>query len=69
MLSAAVNEGVGRTVDGQAAESLRINANTGEVTLLATATAPWRRTPTLEGGIDELPANGTDEVLKPGEIR
>jgi hypothetical protein len=68
-ISVAVNEGVGGAVDGQAAESLRINLNTGEVRLLATATAPWRRKPTLKGGVDKLPASGTEEVLKPNEIK
>ena len=69
VISVAVNEGVGGAVDGQAAESLRINTKTGDVTLLATATAPWRRKPTLKGGVDKQPASGTDEVLKPGEIK
>ena len=41
-LSVAVNEGVGGAVDGQAAESLRINMKTGEVHMLAQATTPWR---------------------------
>jgi hypothetical protein len=69
VISVAVNEGVGGAVDGQAAESLRINIDSGKVRLLATATAPWRRKPTLKGGVDKLPASGTEEVLKPNEIK
>jgi hypothetical protein len=68
VLSVAVNEGVGGAVDGQAAESLRINTVDGSVRLLATATAPWRRLPSPDGGIVRLPASGSDVVLQPGEI-
>ena len=49
-LSVAVNEGVGGAVDGQAAESLRINTDTGEVKLLAQATTPIRRRINPQGG-------------------
>lgn len=67
-LSVAVNEGVGGAVDGQAAESLRININTGEVKLLAQATAPWRRRVSMQGGVDKVPVSSSDYVLKAGEI-
>ena len=69
VISVAVNEGVGGAVDGQAAESLRINTRSGDVRLLATATAAWRRKPTLKGGVAKLPASGTEAVLKPDEIK
>ena len=52
-LSVAVNEGVGGAVDGQAAESLRINVKTGDVRLLAQATATWRRVLKPDGGVDK----------------
>lgn len=68
VLSVAVNEGLGGAVDGQAAESLRIDTRDGSVRLLATATAPWRRVPGADGGIVKLPASGGDVVLQPGEI-
>jgi hypothetical protein len=68
ILSVAVNEGVGGAVEGQAAESLRINTRTGEVCFLAQATAPLRTALPLTGGISKLPASGTAEVLKRGEI-
>ena len=68
-ISVAVNEGVGGAVDGQSAESLRIDTRTGSVRVLATTTAPWRRQPSPNGGIVKLPASGSDTVLKPGEIK
>ena len=50
-LSVAVNEGMGGAVEGQAAESLRIDTRDGRVRVLATATAPWRYVPLAEGGV------------------
>jgi hypothetical protein len=67
-LSVAINEGLGGAVDGQAAESLRIPLDGGPVRVLATATAPWRRVLSAEGGIERLPSSGTDWVLNPAEI-
>jgi hypothetical protein len=64
----AVNEGLGGAVDGQAAESLRIDTRDGSVRVLATATAPWLRRPASGGGIAKLPASGADAVLQPDEI-
>lgn len=69
VLSVAVNEGLGGAVDGQAAESLRIDRNTGTVRVLATATATTRRVPNPAGGLDYLPASGSDTVLQSDEIR
>jgi Pyruvate phosphate dikinase, AMP/ATP-binding domain len=69
VLSVAVNEGVGGAVDGQSAESLRIDTRDASVRVLATATAPWRRTPAPGGGIETLPASGDETVLRPDEIR
>ena len=68
VVSVAVNEGVGGAVDGQAAESLRIDTRDGSVRMLATATAPWLRKPAAGGGIEKLPASGADSVLQPAEI-
>ena len=67
-MSVAVSEGVGGAVDGQAAESLRINRETGEVQLLAQATAPKRNALSPTGGIDKLPASGASVLLEKGEI-
>jgi phosphoenolpyruvate synthase/pyruvate phosphate dikinase len=68
-LSVAVNEGVGGAVDGQAAESLRINIKTGDVRRLAQATAPWRRVLKPSGGVDKELVEDPQTVLKPNEIR
>jgi hypothetical protein len=67
-ISVAVNEGVGGAVEGQAAESLRINLNDGRVRLLAQATAPLRRQLDPRGGLVNLPASGRDFVLSRDEI-
>jgi phosphoenolpyruvate synthase/pyruvate phosphate dikinase len=67
-LTVAVSEGVGGAVEGQAAESLRIDRRTGEVLLLAQATAPRRAVLSLRGGIDRVPASGGEAVLEKHEI-
>jgi phosphoenolpyruvate synthase/pyruvate phosphate dikinase len=69
VLSVAVNEGVGGAVDGQSAESLRIDTRDGSVRVLAMATAPWRRMPSPGGGIETLPVSDDEAVLRPAEIR
>jgi hypothetical protein len=69
ILSVAVNEGVGGAVDGQSAESLRIDTRDGSVRVLAMATAPWRRNPNPAGGVDKLPTSGSETVLQPDEIK
>lgn len=67
-LTIAVNEGVGGAVSGQTAEELLIRPATGEVTLLSQATEPLKRTVLETGGMDKIPASGTDAVLSPEEI-
>ena len=69
VLSVAVNEGVGGAVDGQSAESLRIDMRDGSVRVLAMATAPWRRNPSATGGVDKLPTSGDESLLQPDEIK
>jgi hypothetical protein len=69
ILSVAVNEGVGGAVDGQSAESLRIDTRSGRVRVLAMATAPWQRNPASTGGVEKLPVSGEESVLRPPEIR
>ena len=68
VLSVAVNEGVGGAVDGQAAESVRIDRRTGSVRLMATATAPRRMVPQARGGIARLPTSRGDTLLGPVEV-
>ena len=67
-LSIASSEGVGGAVEGQAAEELRVHRDTGEVRLLAQASAPLRAEPDATGGIVKRPASGRDTVLLPAEI-
>ena len=69
ILSVAVNEGVGGAVEGQAAESVRIDKRTGVVRLMAAATAPRRMVPQVTGGIAKLPASGAETLLKPDEVK
>ena len=68
-LSVAVNEGVGGAVDGQSAESVRINMQTQQTRLMATATAPLRRQVSLEGGVSKLPVSTKDHVLNESNIK
>jgi len=67
-LTVAVSEGVGGAVEGQAAESLRIDRRTGEILLLAQATAPRRVVLPPGGGVDRVPASGGQVVLERHEI-
>jgi hypothetical protein len=69
MLTVAVNEGVGGAVEGQGAESLRVDRRSGAVRLMATATAPRRMLPQPAGGVAKLPASGSETLLQPDEIR
>jgi phosphoenolpyruvate synthase/pyruvate phosphate dikinase len=69
VLSIAVNEGVGGAVEGQAAESVRVNRATGETRLMATATAPRRMVPLPTGGIAKRPVSGSETLLPPAQIR
>lgn len=67
--SIAVNEGLGGGVEGQAAESLRVDAGTGETHLLATAGEPHKWVAAAEGGTRRVPASGSERVLDEAEIR
>lgn len=63
----AANEGVGGAVSGQAAEELLIAAATGEVRLLAEASAATRRILGAAGGLEKRAVSG-QPVLTPAEI-
>lgn len=63
----AANEGVGGAVSGQAAEELLITGGTGEVRLLAEASATTRRVLVAGGGLERRPVSG-QPVLAPAEI-
>ncbi len=69
ILSVAVNEGVGGAVEGQAAESVRIDKRTASVRLMASATSPRRMVPQATGGIAKLPASGAETLLKADEVK
>jgi hypothetical protein len=69
VLSVAVNEGVGGAVEGQAAESVRVDRATGAVRLMSSATAPRRMEPRRAGGIARVPVSGADTLLEPGAVR
>lgn len=63
----AVNEGVGGAVAGQAAEELLLDASTGEVRLLAEASAPIRHVLAAGGSVERLPVSG-GPVLSAAEV-
>jgi len=69
VLSVAVNEGVGGAVEGQAAESVRIDRKTGATRLMAEATSPRRMVPQATGGIAKLPVTGRSPLIGPDEAR
>jgi len=69
VLSVAVNEGVGGAVEGQAAESVRIDTRSGQVRLMGSATAPRRMVPQANGGVAKLPVSGADTLLGQNEVR
>ena len=66
-LSVAVSEGVGGAVDGQAAESIRIDRDTGQIRFLAQATAPTASELDPRGGVRIRPASGAERLLQPEE--
>jgi len=67
-LSIAVNEGVGGAVEGQAAEELRVNRNSGMIKLMSIATAPLQTQLFPEGGVGKVPASGAEQLLSPKEV-
>jgi type IV secretory pathway VirB2 component (pilin) len=69
VLSVAVNEGVGGAVDGQAAESVRIARRSGDIRLMASATAARRLVPQAKGGVAKLPTSGADRLLQADEAK
>jgi hypothetical protein len=68
-LTIAVNEGVGGAVDGQAAESLRVDRKNGDVRFVAQASAKTRRELVAGGGLREVPTSGGEKILEEAEIK
>ena len=67
-LTIAVNEGVGGAVSGQTAEELRIHVDSGRVRLMAHATEPYKNILLTTGGVQKIPASGTENVLTQDDI-
>ncbi len=67
-LSIATSEGLGGAVDGQAAEELRVNRESGAVRLLGQATAPTRVTARAGGGVERIAADGPATLLSTANI-
>jgi rifampicin phosphotransferase len=68
-LTVAANEGASGVVDGQPAEVLRVDAQSGQATLLSQATASERKVLLREGGVELRPTSGADRILDGGEIK
>jgi len=68
-ITVATNEGIGGAVQGQAAEELRINIDSGEVQLLAEASSSTRRVLNTQGGLDSVPISGDSNVLSAENIQ
>jgi len=64
----ATNEGIGGGVEGQAAESLKVNPRTGELTLLASATESDKTILPPQGGVTRAVASGDSILLTQQEI-
>jgi phosphoenolpyruvate synthase/pyruvate phosphate dikinase len=67
-LTIAVNEGVAGVVDGQPAEVVRVELESGQATLLAQATASQRKVLPPEGGVALRPTSGAERILESREI-
>jgi hypothetical protein len=65
----ATNEGVGGGVEGQAAETLKVDPHSGESTLLASATETYKTILPAQGGVARAVASGDPELLTQNEIK
>jgi phosphoenolpyruvate synthase/pyruvate phosphate dikinase len=68
-LTVAVNEGVGGAVDGQRAEELLVDRQSGQARLLAQAGEPLKRMLRAGGGVAKTSASGREWILSREEIR
>ena len=66
-VTVAISEGVGGAVEGQAAESVRIDTVNRRLRLLAQATAPRKTVLNPKGGVLHVAASGSDRVLTGNE--
>lgn len=67
-LHVAVNEGVGGAVNGQRAEEILINKQTGKVRLLAQASAVQKRILSASGGVKKVAATAPQQLLTTAEV-
>lgn len=67
-ITVVTNTGVAGGVDGQAAETLVVSLQTGEVRLLASATARTKRLVAVEGGVHQVRSDAPEYALSPQEI-
>jgi len=65
----AASEGVGGAVQGESAEELRLHPESGDMQLLAEATAPLRRVLNDNGGVSYVPVSGNPQVLSKDNLQ
>ncbi len=68
-LTVVVNEGVAGGVDGLSAETLVINLDDAQSSLLASATTPYMRTLNSNGGVSQIRTSESARVLTDSEIK
>ncbi len=62
------NEGVGGAVEGQSAETLLVNLDTGVAQLMTSATAPHKRVLLVGGGSRMIVASGGERILSSSDL-
>jgi hypothetical protein len=67
-ITVVVNEGVGGGVEGQAAESLLVRKSDAKVSLLGSATAPYKRILKTSGGSELVSTSGAERLLTEDKI-
>lgn len=67
-LTVAINQGIGGAVQGQAAEELLIDPASGNIRLLADATAAKKRVLNAKGGLVKVQLEASGQVLSAEEI-
>ncbi|MFK8067528.1 MAG: PEP/pyruvate-binding domain-containing protein [Gammaproteobacteria bacterium] len=68
-LSISVNEGIGGAVDGQQAESIKVNTKTSEVKLIAQSNTRFKKVLKNSGGIRNTSVSDSEVILHKEEIQ
>ena len=68
-LTVVMNEGVGGGVEGQSAETTLIDRQSGQTTLITSATTPRKRVVLKQGGSKLVPAGGLERLLSPSDVQ